>query len=169
MGIESSVSPFLKMSFETATHFLTDATLKVRRGEAGREGLVVGWRGRGTEGERSFIRVGGRLVLCGQVSTTEHSPCPAAYQASIFSTYRPPIMLPLPHSVHRAPWMTSSLPRPGCVWAVWWKWAPGQWSSSTTCEERRMTQRAVELEGGLLFPPPLWGCRSGSVELIHNL
>ena len=29
MGIESSVSPFLKMSFETATHFLTDATLKV--------------------------------------------------------------------------------------------------------------------------------------------
>mmetsp|Transcript_21950 Transcript_21950/g.65647 ORF Transcript_21950/g.65647 Transcript_21950/m.65647 type:complete len:166 (-) Transcript_21950:607-1104(-) len=28
MGIESSVSPFLKMSFETATHFLTDATLK---------------------------------------------------------------------------------------------------------------------------------------------
>ena len=32
MGIESSVSPFLKMSFETATHFLTDATLKVGRG-----------------------------------------------------------------------------------------------------------------------------------------
>ena len=30
MGIESSVSPFLKMSFETATHFLTDATLKAR-------------------------------------------------------------------------------------------------------------------------------------------
>lgn len=28
MGIESSVSPFLKMSFETAAHFLTDATLK---------------------------------------------------------------------------------------------------------------------------------------------
>eukprot|EP00201_Polytomella_parva_P014628 CAMPEP_0175069470 /NCGR_PEP_ID=MMETSP0052_2-20121109/18211_1 /TAXON_ID=51329 ORGANISM="Polytomella parva, Strain SAG 63-3" /NCGR_SAMPLE_ID=MMETSP0052_2 /ASSEMBLY_ACC=CAM_ASM_000194 /LENGTH=1785 /DNA_ID=CAMNT_0016336545 /DNA_START=347 /DNA_END=5704 /DNA_ORIENTATION=- len=27
MGIESSVSPFLKMSFETAAHFLTDATL----------------------------------------------------------------------------------------------------------------------------------------------
>lgn len=31
IGIESSVSPFLKMSFETATHFLTDATLKVGR------------------------------------------------------------------------------------------------------------------------------------------
>jgi len=28
MGIESAVSPFLKMSFETAAHFLTDATLK---------------------------------------------------------------------------------------------------------------------------------------------
>lgn len=28
IGIESSASPFLKMSFETATHFLTDATLK---------------------------------------------------------------------------------------------------------------------------------------------
>lgn len=28
IGIESNVSPFLKMSFETATHFLTDATLK---------------------------------------------------------------------------------------------------------------------------------------------
>jgi DNA-directed RNA polymerase I subunit RPA1 len=28
MGIESSTSPFLKMSFETAAHFLTDATLK---------------------------------------------------------------------------------------------------------------------------------------------
>ncbi|EFJ45495.1 hypothetical protein VOLCADRAFT_105949 [Volvox carteri f. nagariensis] len=28
VGIESSVSPFLKMSFETAAHFLTDATLK---------------------------------------------------------------------------------------------------------------------------------------------
>ncbi len=28
IGIESSVSPFLKMSFETAAHFLTDATLK---------------------------------------------------------------------------------------------------------------------------------------------
>ena len=27
IGINSSVSPFLKMSFETATHFLTDATL----------------------------------------------------------------------------------------------------------------------------------------------
>ncbi|KAL6757628.1 hypothetical protein V8C86DRAFT_3135173 [Haematococcus lacustris] len=28
IGIESSVSPFLKMSFETAAHFLTDATLR---------------------------------------------------------------------------------------------------------------------------------------------
>ncbi|GFR43873.1 hypothetical protein Agub_g5002 [Astrephomene gubernaculifera] len=28
VGIESSVSPFLKMSFETAAHFLTDATLR---------------------------------------------------------------------------------------------------------------------------------------------
>ncbi len=28
IGIESNVSPFLKMSFETATHFLTDATLR---------------------------------------------------------------------------------------------------------------------------------------------
>lgn len=28
LGIESSPSPFLKMSFETATHFLTDATLQ---------------------------------------------------------------------------------------------------------------------------------------------
>ncbi|KAF5840615.1 hypothetical protein DUNSADRAFT_16130, partial [Dunaliella salina] len=28
IGIESSVSPFLKMSFETAAHFLTEATLK---------------------------------------------------------------------------------------------------------------------------------------------
>jgi DNA-directed RNA polymerase I subunit RPA1 len=28
LGIESSPSPFLKMSFQTATHFLTDATLQ---------------------------------------------------------------------------------------------------------------------------------------------
>ena len=28
IGIESSASPFLKMSFETAAHFLTDATLR---------------------------------------------------------------------------------------------------------------------------------------------
>lgn len=28
IGIESSVSPLLKMSFETAAHFLTDATLR---------------------------------------------------------------------------------------------------------------------------------------------
>lgn len=27
MGIESSTSPFLKITFETAAHFLTDATL----------------------------------------------------------------------------------------------------------------------------------------------
>ncbi len=27
IGIESNVSPFLKMSFETATHFLTKATM----------------------------------------------------------------------------------------------------------------------------------------------
>lgn len=28
MGIEGSASPFLKVTFETAAHFLTDATLK---------------------------------------------------------------------------------------------------------------------------------------------
>jgi DNA-directed RNA polymerase I subunit RPA1 len=28
IGIESSISPFLKMSYETAAHFLTDATLR---------------------------------------------------------------------------------------------------------------------------------------------
>ncbi|KAK3257114.1 hypothetical protein CYMTET_33787, partial [Cymbomonas tetramitiformis] len=28
LGMESSTSPFLKMSYETATHFLTDATLQ---------------------------------------------------------------------------------------------------------------------------------------------
>ena len=28
MGIDSSASPFLKISFETAAHFLTDATMR---------------------------------------------------------------------------------------------------------------------------------------------
>lgn len=108
IGIESSVSPFLKMSFETATHFLTDATLKV-----------------GREGERTDDQASG-------YGHAEHAsrPRPLDSNTQLSALHR---RVARPCCTRRDQLTTSSLRLPASAWGAWLTWAQARWSLSTTC------------------------------------